>query len=387
VKLPSKKTDTSIEFEVGLNHDFHLSLVTSDWLSQLGEYLFSLPPLNGKPFHCRLTSRFNEDRFMGPESVTKYRFETVLDWQLPESCPVDVSYDVELEYRPNDSSFKRLSFRNQYSWRTDEPGGLTDLESTLVSHGVVVPMELPLEEIDEELVDSCYGSRTDSLILGVRQDRDQIFAVFEDLRDLDVAKSFTTSLPITPVRLTSGYTIDDIVSRYFGRKVELEEAVVHLEELQRIWEGSPEDATGPPALNEPYFQICLLQAFYGFIRATIVAHKAWIETHFFGTGNPRFRHQELSPGDWFKILEMAEDQEVWNPPLQRSGLDGFSWSINAWDGREIYHWLAPYDETVRFCLACLKFAGVDLELRHYKSWVWESEITSDTAPMPRPDGN
>lgn len=321
---------------------------------------------------------------MGPESVTKYRFEIVLDWQLPESCPVDVSYDVELEFRPKDSSFKRLSFGNQYSWRTDEPGATTDLESTLVCHGVVVPMELPLEEIDEKLVDSCYGSRTDSMILGVRQDRNQIFAVFEDLRDLDAAKSFTSSLPITPVRLTSGYDVNDIVSRYFGRKVELEEAVVHPELLKRIWENFPQDTTGPSQITEPFVRIDLSLALCGYIRAILNPQEAWTETRIAGTDNPRFRHQKLGPEDWTKILEMADNQEVWNPRVQRSGLDGFSWSINAWDGREINHWLPPYDETVRFCLACLRFAGVDLELRHYKSWVWESEITSDTAPMPRP---
>ncbi len=105
-----------MELELDLVNSFHLGLVTVDWLGKLRDFLDRDDRLEGRAI---VTSDFNEDRFMGPESVVKYRFRVRFPERSDESA-LWTGYNAEVEYHPRRDDFKMRNVWWSATWK-DEP--------------------------------------------------------------------------------------------------------------------------------------------------------------------------------------------------------------------------------------------------------------------------
>lgn len=94
---------------------FHRQLVTPEWVAKLREFL-STTRLRGQG---RLQTEFGDERYMGPESVVKYRFHVVVNDEMADLSPIQTGESAFVEWQPKRGGFKMLGVWWWLEWRDD----------------------------------------------------------------------------------------------------------------------------------------------------------------------------------------------------------------------------------------------------------------------------
>lgn len=117
VEFPEREVEPgSVALETRLTTSFHKGLVTDAWLDTLHGFLKEQPVLEGVRANGLLIPAYNEDRYMGPQSIVKYRFGLGLDISEPDS-PLRCIVSFSIEYRPKTNRFKLFNYSTRYEWR------------------------------------------------------------------------------------------------------------------------------------------------------------------------------------------------------------------------------------------------------------------------------
>lgn len=141
-----------VKLSTKLATDFHKSLVTGPWLLSLENFLSAHPALGGLGGSGHLIPAFNEARYMGPQSVVKYRFSVAVVANQPYSS-VRRQVVFFVEYRPLQQDFKLFWFSVSLEWRWDV------LKERLVARGV-----LETHVFDRAVAEVERGSRVERLL-------------------------------------------------------------------------------------------------------------------------------------------------------------------------------------------------------------------------------
>ena len=90
---------------------YHIGIATNDWLRDLEvlvkSAITSHPEYQTSSGTGTVTSRYNEDRFMGPLSLIKNDFDVIVDVDRRFSFRKD-RYEVTVRYAPDSDTFKTL---------------------------------------------------------------------------------------------------------------------------------------------------------------------------------------------------------------------------------------------------------------------------------------
>lgn len=150
-----------MEWNLDLATNFHRDLVSPEWLEDLNRHLEDHPSLRAKQLRPTLRSPYSEERFMGPESVAKYRFEVQLEWT--QESPLRIEYSFFLEFRPVENSFKELEVATRFSWKYEACHNGQDLTEAGVAEESDVES---LEIIDQPLLQD-IGTRFSLVPVGI----------------------------------------------------------------------------------------------------------------------------------------------------------------------------------------------------------------------------
>lgn len=91
---------------------FQSHLVDSDFLDKLRRHFRANPYGRHSKISARLFSIYNEDRYMGPQSVVKYRFEVHLRVS-PSDHVLSRLIRMEVEFRPKIDGFVCRGLRQE----------------------------------------------------------------------------------------------------------------------------------------------------------------------------------------------------------------------------------------------------------------------------------
>jgi hypothetical protein len=98
-----------IRLLANLKHPFHVSLASQDWLEKLGrvvsERIRQLGGFDTQDGEGEVTSRYGEDRFMGPNSVCKYDFDVRVKVASRTSLGEPDEYRAVATYDPAQGTF------------------------------------------------------------------------------------------------------------------------------------------------------------------------------------------------------------------------------------------------------------------------------------------
>lgn len=124
-RLPERQVESlnpdEVAFETDLVTDFHHRLVNSDFLEKLRRHFRANPYGRHSKISARLFSIYNEDRYMGPQSVVKYRFEVHLRVS-PSDYVLSRLIRMEVEFRPKLDGFVCRGLRQGFVWNREALG-------------------------------------------------------------------------------------------------------------------------------------------------------------------------------------------------------------------------------------------------------------------------
>ena len=150
--VESQVADGEIRLTPTLTTSFHQQLVTSDFVEKVKACLAAHPALSGRGASGYLIPDYNEERYMGPQSVVKYRFNIAVVSKRPDS-PVRWQLSFNIEYRPKHDSFRVRFFFISFEWR------LETLKNQLVEAGAVTT-----EQFDHAVREAESDNRVDKLL-------------------------------------------------------------------------------------------------------------------------------------------------------------------------------------------------------------------------------
>ena len=195
----------SLKIEFDLHTSFHLGLAGDGWRKLLKEW-FELE-IKLHQGVVQVSSDYNEERFMGEQSIVKYRFQGKFS---SESQPLGDSAEFEFEYKPKLRTFKlrSLAWGLKFSrLAVNLPKGTTGLHS------------LPCSTLAMRLVLSRAESMDSKLIIFDAQD--SFVVVGSDLKGLMKVNSFRLERRIVP-SLVNPEEFDRLWFQCYGVKYELE---------------------------------------------------------------------------------------------------------------------------------------------------------------------
>jgi len=340
-----------MELDLDLVTSFHLHLVTVEWLRKLMLFLEQDPRLEGRAV---VTSDYNEDRFMGPESVVKYRFRI----EFPErsaSSPLWSGYTAEVEYNPRRDDFKMRNVWWSVTWKGDpkpdeiapleglpEPAVVRQLEESVARSWQMVPVAFEGSSVVVALADPDQLERASDIAWQMQRPVRLRRVTSEELRDiLDAVHG-----PLEAVEflgLTAGPALPgEPCERHLGNAnflAGLGERCLRLE-----W---PDGVVSVEKVGDRVSAFYQLSAWQG------------------------CRVRTVSPGEWAKLCELAEAEEVW---LTVHESDGERWAVRSTSPaglRETARWSegSLRDEPfTRLCLG-LMLAGFEVGVEKEVHWL------------------
>lgn len=140
----------AIELELSdFTTHFHQTFWTRERQDQLIQFLREQPFFYGEALVSRLWSRYNEERFMGPESVVKHRYCLLVSLD-PSTLPLGRVVYLEVEFKPSRDRFHLRTLRQGFVWR--EPA----LKSVLLEFGLIDPYVWADQEARYETLKNAY---------------------------------------------------------------------------------------------------------------------------------------------------------------------------------------------------------------------------------------
>lgn len=340
-----------MELELNLVTRFHLQLVTVEWLRKLMLFLEQDPRLEGSAV---VTSDYNEDRFMGPESVVKYRFRIEFP-DRPASSPLWSGYTAEVEYNPRRDDFKMRTVWWSVTWKGEpdmaaippleglpEPDVVRQLEESVARSWAMVPVAFEGPSVVVALADPEQLERASDLAWQLQRPARLRRVTPEELTHIVDAVHGPLEL-VDFLGLTAG---EPLPGEPCERNLERADFVAGLGDrcLRLDW---PEGTVSVEKLGER------VSAFYQL--------RSW----------PGCRVRTVSPSEWAKLCELAEPDEAW---LRVHEGEGERWSVRTTSAarlREAARWTegSLRDEPfTRLCLG-LMLAGFEVGVEKEAHWM------------------
>lgn len=129
--------------------DFHRSFWSEKRKLELSSFLKTQPFFSGKAMIARVCSEYNEERFMGPDSVIKYRFQLIVSLD-PSTCPLGRMVSLQVEYRPKLDAFVERRMLQGFIWR--EP----TLKRAILERGLLEQSHLARHEERYQVLRNAY---------------------------------------------------------------------------------------------------------------------------------------------------------------------------------------------------------------------------------------
>jgi hypothetical protein len=368
--------DGEVVLEPQLVTAFHLGLVDRPWLEKLVSYLASQPELAGKGLRGPVRSNHNEDKYMGPNSVVKCRFELPLEWQLGEDSPVIVTYTFGVEYKPTSDDFKTISKAMEYRWR--DGSNLENLDERLLSLGVLREEDLDPLQVDFDVTTVGRGKTAayEHSILPIERIGDRIRVAVPKasvLPALPTVCYWPRNTILEPVLVRDEVALSEVAHRLFGKRVQVEEATLKEYSLppdfNEITEAEWKQLLEASEMN-PYFDARYLVAWRGILAIRFLEDAIFVSASLFQDHQVWLSGKPVD-GIWQRLQHKAEDNRVWTPAVKRVGLDGCTWTLTRHAGGEetqVYQWFPPVSPFLEFCFDLLRLAGFEIQIEYWSHW-------------------
>lgn len=355
---------------------FHIGLVTPRWLDTLADSLSERPELAGKAFVGTVVGLYDEERFMGPESVVKYKFGVNLSWALDPTSPIRVAYKYGVEYRPKTGEFKLGYRKAAYEWK--EGADRSDLGERLLALGILRETTLSPDEIPpsmRELVMAGQVNAFDHTIIPIAHVADLLTVAISEpslITELQSICSWPRDTIVEPVLVRDRDLLRDLAGKLYGEKIEVEEVQVRSikigPNLAIVTQDHWRAARDQPPESLPVYRVAYRR--WG-CRLTLSFAPRLILVDLLNSGATSYAIGRPTPEAWRELELLAGDHRVWNPEVRRQGLDGQEWHLEYDDSKEVRRleqWYPPGSPFLEFCLAALTLAGLELELDRHKHW-------------------
>jgi hypothetical protein len=144
-----------IRLRSNLKHPFHVGLASADWLQKLEKVVYermqALGGFDTLDGEGDVSSRYGEDRFMGPNSLCKYDFDVVVKVTRLSSLSERDEYRAVATYDPGPQSFSTQGEQRSIKKFQVAVAGLIERLTGLIRSGA------PVEAIDEARCPWCGG--------------------------------------------------------------------------------------------------------------------------------------------------------------------------------------------------------------------------------------
>lgn len=344
-----------MHLELDLVTSFHRELVTVAWLQKLTEFLSVYDRLKGRGL---VRSDYNQERFMGPQSVVKYRFKVEFADPAPDDSPLWSGQTAEVEYRPREGTFKLRNLWWSVHWMDE-----IDLERAGIP---------PLDMLPELVVLRCLEpalARSWSMV-PVGHEEGHVVVAFADPAQIERAADVGWQFQ-RPVRLrhVSPDELSALLDAVYG---ELEAVDFLGLEPGEPLEGEPcerhlfRERLPMPGLGERYLRVDGPS-----VVVSVEQARGRIAAFFQRQDWPACRVREVSPGEWEHLCRLADEDLVWVTMPTGQGERWKLESSSATTHRRVRRWsegLLRDEPFVRCCLGLL-LAGFEVGVERETHWM------------------